>query len=79
MQYKIFKMNNVKLDFRHKERDVFLRVFVFPGHRPFSWPPALALAPGPGSRLPALAPNLYLPALAPSLYLPALAPNLYLP
>ena len=26
------------------------RVFVFPGPRPFAWPPALALASGPGSK-----------------------------
>ena len=63
-----------------------VRVFVFPGPRPFAWPPTLALAPNLclptlalNLYLPALAPNLYLPALAPNLYLPALAPNLYLP
>ena len=56
-------------------------VFVFPGPWPFTWPPVLALAPGPRLRTlpPALALNLYLPALAPPLCLPALAPNLYLP
>ena len=53
------------------------RVFVFPGPRPFAWPPALALAPN--LYLPALVPNLHLPALAPNLYLPTLALNLYLP
>ena len=42
-----------------------MRIFVFPGPRPFAW-------------LSNLVPNLYLPALVPNLYLPALAPNLYL-
>ena len=51
-----------------KKHFVCQRVFVFPGARPFAWPPILALAP-----------SLYLPALAPNLYLPALAANLYLP
>ena len=55
----------------------FPRVFVFPGPRPYAWPPALALASN--LYLPALAPNLYLPALAPNLYLRALVPTLYLP
>ena len=41
------------------------RMFMFPGPRPFAWPPTLVLAP-----------NLYLPALAPDLHLPALAPHL---
>ena len=63
-------------------------VFVFPSPWPFTWPPVLALVPGPHPRtlcpalnlyLPALASTLCLPALAPNLYLPALAPNLYLP
>ena len=53
------------------------REFVFPGHRPSAWLPALALALY--LYLPALAPKLYLPALAPNLYLPTLAANLYLP
>ena len=53
------------------------REFVFPGHRPSAWLPALALALY--LYLPALAPKLYLPALAPNLHLTALAPNLYLP
>ena len=41
------------------------RVFVFPGPRPFAWPPALALVPAPNLYLPAVAPNFCLPALAP--------------
>ena len=47
------------------------RVFVFPGPRPFAWPPNLALAL-----------NLYLPALAPTcvypklgLHIPTLSPQ----
>ena len=52
---------------------VFLRLFVFPGPRPFAWLSALSL--DPNLYLPALAPNLYLPALAPNFYLQALAPN----
>ena len=56
-------------------RHALFRVFVFPGPRPFAWPPALA----PNLCLPALTPNLYLTALAPKLHLPALAPNFYLP
>ena len=52
-------------------------IFVFPGPRPFAWPPALALVPN--LYLPALAPNLYLTDMAPNLYLTTLAPNLYLP
>ena len=39
-------------------------MFVFTDPRPFSWPPALALAP-----------NLHLPGLALNLYLPTLAYN----
>ena len=41
-----------------------MRIFVFPGPRPFAW-------------LSNLVPNLYLPALAPNLYLLALAYDLY--
>ena len=53
------------------------RVFVFPGPRPFAWPPILSQVPS--LYLPVLAPNLYLPALAANLHLPAMAPNLSLP
>ena len=70
-----------------------VRVFVFPGPRPFAWLPVLALAPGPkfvftgpgpkfvftgpGSDFVFAAPGRQI-VFAP-IYLPALAPNLRLP
>ena len=51
------------------------RVFVFPGPRPFAWPPILSQVPS--LHLPAMAPNLYLPAVEWGNYGYSYHPNIY--